>query len=92
MCIRDRGKVAHHFADDRVGGVQSLVRIYNRRSPLTWAQNIEFAVFGFVFQMGRVGWGTANMGGNGQFNRLQALNEVAAPGRDGVLGLSLIHI
>lgn len=83
---RQAGKVAHHFADHRVGGVQSLVRIYNRRSALTWAQNIEFAVFGFVFQMGRVGWGTANMGGNGQFNRLQALNEVAAPGRDGALG------
>ncbi len=83
---RQAGKVAHHFADDRVGGVQSLVRIYNRRSPLTWAQNIEFSVFGFVFQMGRVSWGTANMGGNGQFNRLQALNEVAVPGQYGTIG------
>lgn len=83
---KQAGRVAAHFADDRVGGVQSLVRIYNRRSFLTWAQNIEFSVFGFVFQMGRVGWGTANMGGNGQFNRLQALNEVAVPGRGGELG------
>lgn len=80
------GHVAKHFDDDRVGGVQSLVRIYNRKSPLTWAQNIEFAVFGFVFQMGRVTWGTANMGGNGQFNRLAALNSVAERGSSGRLG------
>lgn len=71
------GRVAWHFNDPMVGGVQSYVRIYNTRSFLTWAQNIEFAVFGFVFQKGRTGWGTANMGGNGQFNRLQALNDVA---------------
>ncbi len=83
---RHAGRVARHFNDERVGGVQSLVRIYNRRSVLTWAQNIEFSVFGFVFQMGRMGWGTANMGGNGQFNRLQALNEVAEFGKSGKLG------
>ena len=80
------GRIAKHFADERVGGVQSLVRIYNRRSVLTWAQNLEFAIFGYVYQMGRLGWGTANMGGNGQFNRLQALNEVAVAGSSGKLG------
>ena len=83
---RRAGRIARHFEDPRVGGVQSLVRIYNRRSLLTWAQHLEFAVFGFVFQMGRLGWGTANMGGNGQFNRLQASNEVAEPGADGRVG------
>ncbi len=83
---RRAGRIAKHFAQDRVGAVQSLVRIYNRRSVLTWAQNLEFAVFGYVYQMGRVGWGTANMGGNGQFNRLQALNEVAVTSSRGDFG------
>lgn len=68
--------MAEHFEDERMGGVQSLVRIYNRHSYLTWAQNVEFSVFGHVFQMGRADWGTSNMGGNGQFNRLAALNDV----------------
>ena len=70
--------VARHFLDERVGGVQALVRIYNQTGFLTWAQNMEFAVFGRVFQLGRSLWGTANMGGNGQFNRLSALDAVAA--------------
>ena len=34
-------------------------------------------MFGLVFQLGRTAWGTANMGGNGQFNRLSALDAVA---------------
>ncbi|XPP26049.1 MAG: glycosyltransferase family 2 protein [Leucobacter sp.] len=78
--------IAHHFDDERVGGVQALVRIYNRHSPLTWAQDVEFGVFGRVFQMGRKEWGTANMGGNGQFNRLSALNDVALPDSRGNIG------
>lgn len=82
----DAGRVARCFRDERVGGVQALVRIYNRSGFLTWAQNLEFAVFGYVFQMGRMGWGTSNMGGNGQFNRLQALNEVAERGASGRSG------
>lgn len=76
---------AAHFADRRVGGVQSLVRIYNRRRVLTWMQDVEFAVYGHLFQTGRNGWGTAGMGGNGQFNRLSALDDVAddvGPWRD----------
>ncbi|WP_052366787.1 glycosyltransferase family 2 protein [Paraoerskovia marina] len=70
--------LAHHFADPRVGGVQSAVRIYNDDHPLTWAQGIEFSVFGNVMQMGRSRWGTANMGGNGQFNRLSTLDDLAS--------------
>jgi 1,2-diacylglycerol 3-beta-glucosyltransferase len=89
---------AAHFADERVGGVQSLVRIYNRGHVLTWFQDVEFAVYGFLYQAGRTGWGTAGMGGNGQFNRLSALDEVAdhvGPWRDRLtedqdLGLRLI--
>ncbi|UOQ55911.1 glycosyltransferase [Leucobacter allii] len=99
-------RAAEHFAaSERCGGVQSQVRIYNRRGFLTWSQDLEFAVFGSVFQLGRMAWGTANMGGNGQFNRLAALDEVTvtdAAGRIGPwragrltedqdIGLRLIH-
>ncbi len=78
--------VAGQFDDERIGGVQALVRIYNRHSPLAWAQDVEFGVFGHVYQMGRKGWGTSNMGGNGQFNRLSALNDVALVDRRGNAG------
>jgi 1,2-diacylglycerol 3-beta-glucosyltransferase len=89
---------AAHFAEPRVGGVQSLVRIYNRGGLLTWLQDVEFAVYGHLFQAGRDHWGTAGMGGNGQFNRLSALDEIAdaeGPWRDRLtedqdLGLRLI--
>lgn len=86
------------FEDREVGGVQSQVRIYNRDKPLAWFQDIEFGVYGSLFQAGRNAWGTAGMGGNGQFNRLSALREVAdehGPWRDKLtedqdLGLRLI--
>lgn len=92
---------AAQFADPDVGGVQSLVRIYNRGHLLTWMQDVEFSVYGNLFQAGRNDWGTAGMGGNGQFNRLSALDAVAgsssppAPWRDRLtedqdLGLRLI--
>jgi cellulose synthase/poly-beta-1,6-N-acetylglucosamine synthase-like glycosyltransferase len=89
---------ASQFADPRVGGVQSLVRIYNRGHFLTWMQDVEFSVYGHLFQAGRDHWGTAGMGGNGQFNRLAALDDVAdeeGPWRDRLtedqdLGLRLI--
>jgi cellulose synthase/poly-beta-1,6-N-acetylglucosamine synthase-like glycosyltransferase len=70
--------VASHFEDDRVGGVQTLVRIYNRKGALTRLQDLEFGVYGCLFQQGRNRWGTAGMGGNGQFNRLLALDDIAA--------------
>ena len=87
-----------HFAEPEVGGVQSLVRIYNRQSPLAWLQDVEFAVYGHLFQAGRDHWGTAGMGGNGQFNRLAALDDVTneeGPWRDRLtedqdLGLRLL--
>ncbi|PII83240.1 hypothetical protein BMH32_03580 [Leucobacter sp. OLJS4] len=80
------GRVSWHFRDPEVGGVQSLVRIYNRTTPLTWAQDVEFGVFGNLLQRGRMAWGTANMGGNGQFNRLAALDSVAVRDDRGRLG------
>lgn len=89
---------ASHFADPLVGGVQALVRIYNRQRPLTWMQDVEFGVYGHLFQSGRNDWGTAGMGGNGQFNRLSTLDAVAdhrGPWRDRLtedqdLGLRLL--
>ncbi len=90
---------ASHFASEPgVGGVQSLVRIYNRGRLLTWMQDVEFSIYGSLFQAGRNAWGTAGMGGNGQFNRLRALDDVAleeGPWRDRLtedqdLGLRLI--
>lgn len=68
--------VAAHFADPLVGGVQSLVRIYNRHRLLTWFQDIEFSIYGRLFQAGRNGWGTPGMGGNGQYNRVSALASI----------------
>jgi 1,2-diacylglycerol 3-beta-glucosyltransferase len=95
------GWVAGHFADPRVGGLQVLVRIYNRGGLLTWCQDVEFSVYGFLYQAGRTSWGTAGMGGNGQFNRLAALDSIAdadvgGPWRDRLtedqdLGLRLIE-
>lgn len=89
---------ASHFVDADVGGVQALVRMYNRGNVLTWMQDVEFGVYGHLFQAGRNDWGTAGMGGNGQFNRLSALDAVAdaeGPWRDKLtedqdLGLRLI--
>lgn len=69
--------VVRHLGDPRVGGVQIQVRIYNRQRVLAWAQDVEFSIFGHIYQLGRAAWGTANMGGNGQFNRLAALDDVA---------------
>lgn len=89
---------AAHLRDPTVGGVQSLVRIYNRGRLLTWMQDVEFSIYGRLFQAGRNRHGTAGMGGNGQFNRLSALDAVAdeeGPWRDRLtedqdLGLRLI--
>lgn len=69
--------VSQWFADDVVGGVQVRVRIYNRHHPLTWAQDVEFGVFAKLYQAARASLGTAGMGGNGQFNRLAALDDLA---------------
>jgi 1,2-diacylglycerol 3-beta-glucosyltransferase len=74
------GYVAGHFEDPGVGGVQSLVRIYNRDTLLARMQDIEFGVYGHVYQAGKNRAGTAGMGGNGQFNRLSALDAIATGG------------
>jgi 1,2-diacylglycerol 3-beta-glucosyltransferase len=94
-------RAARHFTDDRVGGLQVLVRIYNRSHPLTWCQDVEFSIYGLLYQAGRTPYGAAGMGGNGQFNRLSALdsvadNESSGPWRDRLtedqdLGLRLLE-
>jgi len=71
--------VAGHFTNPRLAGVQVRVAIYNQESWLTRMQAQEFKIFGGLFQVGRSEWGTAFMGGNGQFNRLSALTSVAGP-------------
>lgn len=75
--------VASHFADARIGGVQLRVRIYNRGHVLTWFQDVEFGTYGLLHQLGRSRLGTAGMGGNGQFNRLSALDDVVADEAEG---------
>ena len=73
-------KVVDLFVDPSIGGVQVRVRIYNRESLLTKAQDIEFGVYGLLYQAARSRMGTAGMGGNGQFNRLATLDSVATDG------------
>ena len=68
---------------------------------LTWLQDVEFGIYGALFQGGRTLAGTASMGGNGQFNRLSALDSIVdektgGPWSDVLtedqdLGLRLIH-
>ena len=70
--------VSRHFRDPAVGGVQVHVHIYNQTSWLTHMQGLEFTIFGGLFQVGRSYWGTAFLGGNGQFNRMSALRSVAS--------------
>ncbi len=92
------GYLAGQLADPRVGGIQLLVRIYNRSRVLTWFQDVEFGIYGYLYQLGRTSGGTAGMGGNGQCNRLTTLDELAddeGPWRhtlteDQELGLRLI--
>jgi cellulose synthase/poly-beta-1,6-N-acetylglucosamine synthase-like glycosyltransferase len=69
--------VAPYFADPRVGGAQIAVRIHNaRRSLLARLQDIEFVAYTDIFQRARRWWGTAGLGGNGQFTRLSALRSL----------------
>lgn len=70
--------VAPLLADAGVVGVQTQVRMYNRRhNLLTAAQDDEFAVMNELMQMGRTALNAAAaLGGNGQLVRRAALVEV----------------
>ncbi|QXJ23777.1 glycosyltransferase family 2 protein [Actinomadura graeca] len=89
ICVVDAdGRLDHHapeqvdpfFNDPGVGAVQVGVRMYNRHSRLlARLQDMEFVVYGEIFQAGRRHLGSVGMGGNGQFMRLAALRSL--PGR-----------
>jgi 1,2-diacylglycerol 3-beta-glucosyltransferase len=72
-------KVSFQFNDPKVGGVQTLVRIKNRKkSFLAKLQDIEFLTFSKVVQFARAIFkGSVALGGNGQFIRATALETVA---------------
>ncbi|MFH8369686.1 glycosyltransferase family 2 protein [Streptomyces sp. NPDC018031] len=65
------------FNDARTGATQVGVRMYNRdRGLLARMQDMEFVVYGDVFQSARRFLGSVGMGGNGQFMRLSALDSL----------------
>jgi cellulose synthase/poly-beta-1,6-N-acetylglucosamine synthase-like glycosyltransferase len=61
------------FDDPRVGGVQLVVRIRDRRKLIGQFQDIEFWMISALSQFARSVSGTVSLGGNGQFTRLSAL-------------------
>ncbi|MFF4352397.1 glycosyltransferase [Streptomyces sp. NPDC001530] len=70
-----------YFDDPRTGAVQVCVRMYNRgEGLLARMQDMEFVVYGDVFQSARRFIGSVGMGGNGQFMRLSALNTLDGDG------------
>jgi len=72
-------KVSFQFNQADVGGVQTLVRIKNKRkSFLAKLQDIEFLAFARVMQTARNNFtGAVALGGNGQFVRATALDTSA---------------
>ncbi len=69
-------KVSFEFRNPRVGGVQTLVRIRNRKTSfLAKLQDMEFLAFGRLLQFSRtVFGGSVALGGTGQFIRATALD------------------
>lgn len=90
LCVVDAdGRLDQHvvqsvdpcFDDPRTGAVQVCVRMYNRHlGLLARMQDMEFVVYGDVFQSARRFIGSVGMGGNGQFMRLSALNSLGGDG------------
>jgi cellulose synthase/poly-beta-1,6-N-acetylglucosamine synthase-like glycosyltransferase len=64
------------FDDARVGGVQLVVRIRDRQKLIAQFQDIEFWMISALSQFARSMSGTVSLGGNGQFTRLSALQEL----------------
>lgn len=70
-------EVLPYFGDPMIGGVQTGVRINNRHvSRLARMQDMEFVTFTDVYQRARVSIGSVGLGGNGQFMRLSALQDL----------------
>jgi len=84
------------FADRRVGAVQLVVRIRDRRKLIAQFQDVEFWMISALSQFARSISGTVSLGGNGQFARLVALQHLDGPAwstsltEDLDLGLRLI--
>jgi cellulose synthase/poly-beta-1,6-N-acetylglucosamine synthase-like glycosyltransferase len=71
--------VSFEFTNPHVGGVQTLVRIRNRKTSfLAKLQDMEFISFSRVMQFSRTIFrGSVALGGNGQFIRATALDTAA---------------
>ncbi|MFI9311066.1 glycosyltransferase family 2 protein [Streptomyces triculaminicus] len=88
-------RVAELFEEPAVGGAQLAVRIRGRNHWALRLQDLEFWALSALTQFGRVTTGTVSMGGNGQFSRLSALDQVGSrPWSDSLtedldLGISL---
>lgn len=65
--------IANYFIEHTVGGVQSRVRIHNRKRLLGFLQDVEFSCVADSSQSMRDSLGSAELGGNGQFVRLSSL-------------------
>lgn len=91
VCVVDAdGRLDQHvvqsvdpfFDNPRTGGTQIGVRMYNRdKGLLARLQDMEFVIYGDIFQKARRYIGSVGMGGNGQFMRLAALDSLM--GEDG---------
>ncbi|MEU4211525.1 glycosyltransferase [Streptomyces sp. NPDC026206] len=67
-----------YFDDPRTGATQVGVRMYNRHlGLLARLQDMEFVIYGDIFQSARRYFGSVGMGGNGQFMRLSALDTLS---------------
>jgi len=64
------------FDDERIGAVQLIVRIRNRRKLIAQFQDVEFWMISAIFQFARTFTGTVSLGGNGQLTRLSALQDL----------------
>jgi 1,2-diacylglycerol 3-beta-glucosyltransferase len=64
------------FDDARIGGVQLVVRIRDRHKLIAQFQDIEFWMISALSQFARSMSGTVSLGGNGQFTRLSALQQL----------------
>ncbi|HYN93393.1 MAG TPA: glycosyltransferase family 2 protein [Pilimelia sp.] len=76
-------EVQRSLANPRLGAVQARVRIHNRNKLLGAVQDLEFACVADASQTVRSRLGSVGLGGNGQFARLSALQELgSAPWSD----------
>ncbi|MEK4418404.1 glycosyltransferase family 2 protein [Bacillus sp. FSL K6-0268] len=66
----------HAFADSTVGAAQTNIRMTNRKSWLSFMQDVEFYSSVTAIQNSREYLQSVGLGGNGQFSRLSAMQEL----------------